>query len=43
VARGSVVLNGTRLGGGDAAKIEQESSIVLTDGETAEVLLFDLP
>jgi redox-sensitive bicupin YhaK (pirin superfamily) len=43
VARGSVVLNGTRLGGGDAAKIEQESSIVLTDGETAEVLLLDLP
>lgn len=43
VARGSLVLNGTRLGGGDAAKIEQESSIVLTDGETAEVLLFDLP
>jgi hypothetical protein len=43
VARGSVVVNGTRLNGGDAAKIEQESSIVLTDGEAAEVLLFDLP
>lgn len=43
VARGSVVVNGTRLGAGDAAKIEQAEAIELSLGEAAEVLLFDLP
>ncbi len=43
VARGSVVVNGTHLGTGDAAKIEKAGEIELSGGESAEVLLFDLP
>ena len=43
VVRGSVSVNGIPLSGGDAAKIEQESTITLADGDAAEVLLFDLP
>jgi redox-sensitive bicupin YhaK (pirin superfamily) len=43
VARGSVSVNGAPLGAGDAAKLEREPAIVLDRGETAEVLLFDLP
>jgi redox-sensitive bicupin YhaK (pirin superfamily) len=43
VARGSLALGDTRLGGGDAAKIEGPARIVLTDGDAAEALLFDLP
>jgi quercetin 2,3-dioxygenase len=43
VARGSVVVNGTPLAVGDAAKIEGETEIVFTQGKDAEVLLFDLP
>lgn len=43
VARGSVRVNGTALAGGDAAKIEGEGTVVLDHGQTAEVLLFDLP
>jgi quercetin 2,3-dioxygenase len=43
VARGSVYVNGVALKAGDAAKIENESSIVIDRGEDAEVLLFDLP
>ncbi len=43
VARGSVSVNGIRLSGGDAAKVEQEASVILGDAEAAEVLLFDLP
>jgi redox-sensitive bicupin YhaK (pirin superfamily) len=43
VARGSVTVNGTMLHAGDAAKIERESTVRLTDGSDAEVLLFDLP
>jgi redox-sensitive bicupin YhaK (pirin superfamily) len=43
VARGSLALGHTRLGGGDAAKIEGPARIVLTDGDAAEALLFDLP
>ena len=43
VARGSVRVNGDRLGPGDAAKIDGGASVTLTDGEDAEVLLFDLP
>ena len=43
VARGSVAVNGTPLGAGDAAKIAAESTVALDRGRGAEVLLFDLP
>lgn len=43
VVRGQVAVNGVRLSGGDAAKVEQEAYVVLADAEAAEVLLFDLP
>ena len=43
VVRGSVSVNGIPLVGGDAAKIEQEATVTLADGDAAEVLLFDLP
>lgn len=43
VARGSVVVNGTRLECGDAVKIARAETVELSAGEAAEVLLFDLP
>ena len=43
VARGSVELNGKRLGAGDGAAIADERALLLSGGEKAEVLLFDLP
>jgi quercetin 2,3-dioxygenase len=43
VARGSVSVNGIQLVAGDAARIENESSIRIDGGDNAEVLLFDLP
>jgi len=43
VARGAVTVNGTPLETGDGARISGEAKIKLTDGEAAEVLLFDLP
>ena len=43
VARGGVSVNGVRLGTGDAAKLAAETAIALTDGDAAEVLVFDLP
>lgn len=42
VARGEVVLNGQRLGGGDGVKIEDEPRLTLSEGKDAEILLFDL-
>ena len=42
VARGSVRLNGTALATGDGAKINAEREIRLSNGEGAEVLLFDM-
>lgn len=42
VARGAVTVNGVALKEGDAAKIENESSVRIENGEQAEVLLFDL-
>lgn len=41
--RGALSVNGERLQGGDAAKIEGESLITIGDAEAAEFLLFDLP
>ena len=43
VVRGSVQVNGVSLNGGDALKISDESKIVLSNAEAAELLLFDLP
>ena len=42
-ARGSVTVNGAKLGAGDAAKISGETAVAVAQGENAEVLLFDLP
>jgi quercetin 2,3-dioxygenase len=42
VARGSVQLNGTVLAAGDGAKIRAEKEIRLSNGSSAEVLLFDM-
>lgn len=43
VARGSVSVNGQRLGHGDALKFVDEPRLSIERGEGAEVLLFDLP
>ena len=43
VARGTVSVNGTRLGSGDALKISQESRLLFDQAGDAELLLFDLP
>lgn len=43
VVRGTVVVNGSTLHTGDAAKILEEDLVVLEHAEAAEVLLFDLP
>jgi len=43
VARGSVAVNGERLGPGDAVKLDGGTRIALSDGDDAEVLVFDLP
>lgn len=42
VARGSVVLNGERLGEGDGVRLRDEQQIHLSGGVDAEVLVFDL-
>jgi hypothetical protein len=42
VAQGSVKLNGTTLREGDGARIHAESTLELSEGNGAEVLLFDL-
>jgi redox-sensitive bicupin YhaK (pirin superfamily) len=42
VARGAVTVNGQRLGAGDALKTD-ERAVSISDGDKAEVLLFDLP
>ena len=42
VVRGDLEVNAKRLGTGDAALIEAESSLELRSGKAAEVLVFDL-
>lgn len=42
LVRGSLLVNGERLGAGDALKLEGESSIRFAEGQQAEVLVFDL-
>jgi redox-sensitive bicupin YhaK (pirin superfamily) len=42
VARGSVTMNGERFEAGDGARIRAERSLRFSDGDDAEVLVFDL-
>ena len=42
VARGSVTVNGIAFKAGDGARVRNEASLTFTDGDKAEVLLFDL-
>ena len=42
VVRGDVEVNGKKLSGGDAAKLQDESQVTLAAGRDAEVLVFDL-
>lgn len=42
LVRGSLKANGQALSAGDAALIEQETALALTEGQDAEVLVFDL-
>ncbi len=42
LVRGELAVNGEFLKGGDAALLENESSLNLTDAQDAEVLVFDL-
>jgi redox-sensitive bicupin YhaK (pirin superfamily) len=43
VARGSLTVNGATLAAGDAMKITATPQLLLTAGQQAEVLVFDLP
>ena len=43
VARGSVDVNGEKLADGDGLKLENEALVRVTNGDEAEVLIFDLP
>jgi quercetin 2,3-dioxygenase len=40
--RGSLLVNGQQLDGGDALLIKDESQLVIANGKSAEVLVFDL-
>lgn len=42
VVKGSVELNGSKLGAGDGAAVSEEESLTIRAGEDAEVILFDL-
>jgi len=42
LVRGALTVNGVALQTGDAAMLADESQVVLTEGEGAEVLVFDL-
>lgn len=42
VARGSLAINGIKMGAGDGARIRREASIQARDGTDAEVIVFDL-
>jgi len=42
LARGALTVNGERLGAGDALKLLDETGITVTQGQDAEVLVFDL-
>ena len=40
--RGSLLVNGQQLDGGDALLIQEESQLAISNGKSAEVLVFDL-
>ena len=42
LVRGELTVNGSRLAAGDAAKLQGESQLTLSEGKDAEVLVFDL-
>ena len=42
VVRGEAAVNGQRLGGGDALRLEREAALSIADGRDAEILVFDL-
>jgi quercetin 2,3-dioxygenase len=42
LVRGELTVNGQTLHGGDAAKLEGESTLVVQGGKNAEVIVFDL-
>ena len=42
LARGELTVNGQVLKAGDALKLEGESQLTLSQGQQAEVLVFDL-
>jgi len=42
VVKGTVELNGTRLGVGDGAAVSEESTLTISAGDDSEVILFDL-
>jgi quercetin 2,3-dioxygenase len=42
VARGSVLVNGLALQGGDGARVREERRLIVSDGDDAELLIFDL-
>lgn len=42
LARGELLVNGQRLSGGDGALLDGETDLTLSQGQSAEVLVFDL-
>jgi len=42
LVRGALLVNGQKLFAGDAAKLSGETQLILSEGEDAEVLVFDL-
>lgn len=42
IARGHVTLNGTALKAGDGASFEEKASLTFTQGQDAEVIIFDM-
>jgi quercetin 2,3-dioxygenase len=42
LVKGALTVNGEKLSGGDAAKLSGETQLMLSAGEDAEVLIFDL-
>jgi redox-sensitive bicupin YhaK (pirin superfamily) len=42
LVRGQLTVNGQPLSGGDAALLEAETSLSLSNGKQAEVIVFDL-
>lgn len=43
IARGSAEVNGERLADGDGLKLENETLVRIENGNSAEILIFDLP